>query len=172
MNDEAVMNSKTDRLDTLIDRALASYTPAEPRPGLEQRILASVAAASRPRSWGWKPAWAWVAAATLIAIVAIPLAFKSMHPTVAVIHIAAVAPPAVTEARRSPQAASAPAILAQHTRAHPSTTEPAVPEAAAKSSPTLIASLAIAPIRNQPLTGEAIELKPITIAPICIASLN
>jgi hypothetical protein len=161
-----------DEYDSLIDRALASYTPAEARPGLEQRILASVSSANRPRSWGWKPAWALAAAGTLIAIVAIPLAFKSMHPTVAVIHIAAVAPPAVTEARRSTQAASAPAILAQHTRAHPAATQPAVSEAAAKSSPTLIASLAIAPIRNQPLTDEAIEMKPITIAPIRIAALN
>jgi len=31
-------------LDIQLDRALATYTPAEPRPGLEERILASLAA--------------------------------------------------------------------------------------------------------------------------------
>jgi hypothetical protein len=158
--------------DSLIDRALASYTPAEARPGLEQRILASVSSASRPRTWSWRPAWALAAAAALIAIVAIPLVLKSMHSTVALIHTAAVAPPAVVEARQSPQAALAPANPARHARAHPAATETAVSEAAANSSPTLIASLAIAPIRNQPLTDEAIELKPITIAPVRIAALN
>jgi len=164
-----------DEYDSLIDRALASYTPAEARPGLEQRILASVVAASRPRTWGWRLAWALAAAATLVAIVAIPLVFKSMHPTIAVIHTAAVAPPAVAEALQSPQAASVPAILARHTSAShlpAAATEPAVSEAAANSNPTLIASLTIAPIRNQPLTDEAIEMKPITIAPIRIAALN
>jgi len=161
-----------DEYDSLIDRALASYTPAEPRPGLEQRILASVSSANRPRTWGWRPAWALAAAVALVAIVAIPFVYKSMHPTIAVIHTAAVAPPAVAEARQSPQAASEPANPARHALAHPAATEPAMPDAAANSSPTLIASLAIAPIRNQTLTDEAIMLKPITIAPIRIAALN
>ena len=113
------MNDENVQLDTLIDRALASYTPAEPRPGLEQRILASVAAASRPRTWGWRPAWALAAAVALVAVAAIPLAFKSMHPTIAVVHLAVVAPPAVAEARQSSQAASAPANPVRHARAHP-----------------------------------------------------
>jgi hypothetical protein len=112
------------------------------------------------------------AAVALIAIVVIPLAYKSMHPTVAVIHPAAVAPPAVAEVRQSTQAASAPANPARHARVYPAATTPEPSEAASNFSPTLIASLNIAPIRNQPLKGDAIELKPITIAPIRIAALN
>jgi hypothetical protein len=161
-----------DKFDSLIDRALASYTPAEPRPGLEQRILASVAAAGHPRTGVWRPAWALAAAAVIVAVVAIPLAFKSMHPTVAVVHPATAAPAEVAIARQSSTAVSAPANPARHAHAHPAASQPAVPEAASKSSLALIATLTIAPIRNQPLTDEAIEFKSITIDPIRIAALN
>jgi len=175
MNDKAVMNSETDRLDTLMDRALASYTPAEPRPGLEQRILASVAAASQPRTASWRPLWALAAAASLVAVVAIPVALKSIRPTIAVLNPPAVASPVANEARQSPLAAPAPASPARHIHAahlRSASTELAVPEAAAQSSPGLIAALAITPIRSKPLTDKAIEFKPISIAPIRIAALN
>ena len=52
MEGAEAMRDEDDKLDGLIDRALVSYTPQEARPGLEQRILASVAAASRPRPRG------------------------------------------------------------------------------------------------------------------------
>jgi len=42
------MKPENDELESLMDRALASYTEQEARLGLERRILASVAAASRP----------------------------------------------------------------------------------------------------------------------------
>ena len=169
------MNDENDNLDSLIDHALASYTPAEPRPGLEQRILASVVAASQPRTWAWRPAWVLAAAAALIAVVGLPVAFKSMRTQTAVVHLPVVAPPAIAEQHRSPQPAPALTSSARHTLAahlRPAATEPEVPEAAAQSSPSLIASLTIAPIHNQPLTDEAIALKPITITPIQIAALN
>ncbi len=169
------MNDEIYRLDTLMDRALASYTPAEPRPGLEQRILASVAAASQPRIASWRPVWALAAAVTLVAVATILFSFKSSHPTIAVLHPAAVAPPVVAEARQSPPAAPALASPARHTLAahlRPAATEPAVPEPAAQSSSGFIATLAITPLRNQPLTDQAIEFKPLSIAPIRIAALN
>ena len=101
------MNENHDLLDTLIDHALASYTPAEPRPGLEQRILASVVAASQPRTWAWRPAWALAAAAALIAVVGLPVAFKSMRTQTAVVHLPVAAPPAIAEQHLSPQPAPA-----------------------------------------------------------------
>ena len=59
------MNNENDRLDgvdnleSLIDRALESYTPCAPRPGLEQRVLASLDAENhpRPRFWSWRLTW-------------------------------------------------------------------------------------------------------------------
>jgi hypothetical protein len=164
-----------DKYDTLIDRALASYTPAEPRPGLEQRILTSVAAASHAHTAGWRPVWTLAAATALVAVVAIPLVVKFTNPTIIANHPASVAPPSIAVARQFPQAAAAPASSARHTLAvhlRPAATEPAVPETAAQSSPGLIASLTITPIRNQPLTDQAIEFKPLSIAPIRIAALN
>jgi hypothetical protein len=169
------VNENHDLLDSLIDHALASYTPAEPRPGLEQRILASMVAASQPRTWAWRPAWALAAAAALIAVVGLPVAFKSMRTQTAVVHLPVAAPPAIAEQHLSPR--PAPALTSSARRPHtahlrPAATEPEVPEAAAQSSLGLIASLTIAPIHNQPLTDEAIEMKPITITPIQIAALN
>jgi hypothetical protein len=167
-------NGRLDNLDTLIDAALASYTSLEPRPGLEQRILASVAAAGRPRRWGWRPLWALAAAAALIAVVAIPLVFRSARPTVAVLH-----PPAV--AQHFPQSAPAPATPARYTlasHARPAATQSEVSHPLAQSSSGRLASMAsaapvtIALIRNQPLTDEPIHVKPISIAPIQIAALN
>ncbi|MGA2889049.1 MAG: hypothetical protein ABSE51_13430 [Terracidiphilus sp.] len=81
------MNDKNGRLDSLIDHALASYTPQEARPGLEKRVLASIsstAEVSRPRTWHWRPVWM-LAAAALLAVIAIPVAFKLTRPTNAVV---------------------------------------------------------------------------------------
>jgi len=168
MNDEQVW------LDDRIDQALASYTPLEPRPGLKQRILASVAAAGRPRLLGWKPLWALAATAALVAVVAIPFALKPTRPNLAVL-------PAPIAAEHTPQAAPVATNTTQPTFARP--LRPAgprreLPANLAQSSPghlapaTFAEPLAIKPIRNQPLTAEALELKPITIDRIQIAALN
>jgi hypothetical protein len=98
------MRDESDRLDGLLDNqidgALASYTPREPRPGLEQRILASVAAAEilpRHSTWNWRPVWTLAATAVLLAAVAIAVVSKSRQPEVAVVEHHPVA-----EAHRSP----------------------------------------------------------------------
>jgi hypothetical protein len=52
------MKDEVDPLESLIDRALASYTPRETRPGLEYRILASVTAERPFWFFGWRPAMA------------------------------------------------------------------------------------------------------------------
>jgi hypothetical protein len=64
---------KNDPLDELLDSALAQYSSAEPRPGLETRILAHVrhAGATTPspgRNWRWLWAGA-MAAAALVTLV-------------------------------------------------------------------------------------------------------
>ncbi len=46
-------DTNRDRLDELIDRALAGYTDAEPLAGLEERILRRVEAAPSKSHWPW-----------------------------------------------------------------------------------------------------------------------
>lgn len=53
--------------DEILDKALANYSQAEPRMGLEGRVLARLDEEKRARAWWWKWAWAPAAAALLIA---------------------------------------------------------------------------------------------------------
>lgn len=79
MNDR----EKDDRIDELLDSALAQYSSAEPRPGLETRILARLreagASAQLPgRSWRWLWAGAMAAFAVLLFVL-----FTARHSQVA-----------------------------------------------------------------------------------------
>jgi hypothetical protein len=65
-------HEKDKHLDELLDSALAQYSSAEPRPGLETRILANVreagaTAASPQRSWRWL--WAGAMAAVAVSLI-------------------------------------------------------------------------------------------------------
>jgi hypothetical protein len=78
-------NKKQDELDTILDAALAKYAAADPRTGLEDRVLAHLRA-ERTRT----PAPAWrrwsVAAALAVVVVAVALALRpgkvTTHPAV------------------------------------------------------------------------------------------
>ena len=94
MNDDNDRLHILDNLDNLIDRALDSYTPREPRPGLTERVLSSqtsMTAVNRLRLRIDKPIWALTAAIALLTMAVIPLWFKSPRPSVAIVH-----PPPVT----------------------------------------------------------------------------
>jgi hypothetical protein len=66
-----------DRLDNLLDRALATFTPANARPGLEDRIRARIAAdtpstqgqIAHPWRWIWAAGFAVAAAILVLAVV-------------------------------------------------------------------------------------------------------
>jgi hypothetical protein len=62
---------KDQQMDEMLDSLLANYSSAEPRPGLETRILANLGEAERsknsPASWSFK--WLWAGAAAVAAIV-------------------------------------------------------------------------------------------------------
>ena len=65
-----------DRLDRMLEAALAKYAAAEPRPGLEDRVLANLRAErTRMPVHAW---WRWSVAAVLaVVIVAMALAWRS-----------------------------------------------------------------------------------------------
>jgi hypothetical protein len=94
---------KQDELDRVLDKALAKYAAAEPRTGLEERVLAAVRAerARVPdRAW-WR--WSVMAALAAMVIVAVTLAWKSdrpPHPVVAN-HLATATPAAKAPATQA-----------------------------------------------------------------------
>ncbi len=67
-----MMDEHPDRLDLIVNAAIRDYSNAEPRAGLELRILRHVQ--TRPhRRFAWRLAWAFVAAAiALIVLIALP----------------------------------------------------------------------------------------------------
>jgi hypothetical protein len=98
-------------VDRLLDQALASQ-PVEPRPGLEERVLAHLRPQPAPRVW-WRAAWIWA-----------PVAVAA---TVLVIVIGAYL-------TRSPQPARPPVVVKQHSAPAPEKTVSAATQAAARPS--------------------------------------
>lgn len=68
-------HNKDQKLDALLDSLLRNYSAAEPRPGMETRILAGLKEVSaRRRPWYLAPGWIWAsAAAAVTAVVAFVL---------------------------------------------------------------------------------------------------
>jgi hypothetical protein len=73
---------KDKQMDEMLDTLLAAYSSAEPRPGLETRILANLRDASgreaSPTSWKFR--WLWAGAvATIAALVFAVLVFRTVE---------------------------------------------------------------------------------------------
>src|SRR5262249_48632423 len=92
-----------EELDRILAAGLADYSAAEPRTGLEQRVLARVRAAERPANgiWGRLALTVPVVAALLIA--AVLFRTKPQVPA----KVASAQPPAVTEPARVREAPAA-----------------------------------------------------------------
>jgi hypothetical protein len=195
-------NDRNDKLDSLIDEALTTYTPRAVRTGLEQRVFASIASAelapsSRPHRWNWKLTGA-LAACVILLAVAIPMWTGSRRS-----QITAMSRVPSSRAESSPRARAAlmpstrptQQIRSQQTRVAvlpleqpqfglPRPTKEALlmarfvaqePELAAtlvQSETDLDAPITIKPIPDNPTNTKPIEIKPITVEPIQISSLN
>jgi len=160
-----------DNLDNLIDRALDSYTPRGPRPGLSERVLSSrssVAAVNRLWMRTDRPIWALAASVALLAVAVIPLWFKSQQPALVFVQrpgLAAAEPSLRAEAASVTPANSAPnarAAVVRHVAGKSAI------KAASDSEPE--AQLARMPDTDEPLAFAPIVIKPITMAPIRIAA--
>ena len=113
-------NGKQDELDRILDAALERYAAAEPREGLEGRVLANLRAERArvlDRAW-WR--WGVMAALATIVIVAVTFAWRSGKPSPPVI---ANRPPATTPnlEHSKPRVASG----AGQNDAHPHASSPA-----------------------------------------------
>jgi hypothetical protein len=70
-------NERDRKLDQWLDEALSQYSAAEPRLGLEQRVLANVRAEEQARAgrrtwWRWMPAFATIAAVLVVMVAVKP----------------------------------------------------------------------------------------------------
>ncbi len=84
------------QIDDMLDSMLANYSAAEPRPGLETRILANLREAEKkaPQGW-WNFKWIWagmVAAAIIMAAVLISGRHRTAPPTNVVVRTTQPAP--------------------------------------------------------------------------------
>jgi hypothetical protein len=92
------------QIDDMLDSLLANYSSAEPRPGLETRILANLREAEKkaPQGW-WNFKWIWrgvVAAAIVMAAVLISGRHRVAPPT----HVIVKTSPAVHQPEIQPHA--------------------------------------------------------------------
>lgn len=73
---------KDKQMDEMLDALLAAYSSAEPRPGLETRILAGLRDASgreaSPTSWNFRWLWAGAAVAAVV-LVFVALVFRTVE---------------------------------------------------------------------------------------------
>jgi len=83
--DRCTEDRHAEELDRALDAALRNYALIEPRPGLEDRILANLHSEPEPRSHASWWQWGLVAAIAALVIVVVSLAWspKASHPQIA-----------------------------------------------------------------------------------------
>ena len=105
------------QIDDMLDSLLANYSSAEPRPGLETRILANLREAEEmeePQGW-WNFKWIWAGMVTAVIIVAVVL-ISGRHRVEPPTHVIVKTSPAIPQ----PEIRShAPAVRNETVRIHP-----------------------------------------------------
>lgn len=130
---------KRDReLDALLDSALADYSAAEPRPGLEIRLRAGLRAHAARRRRTWVLAFAAVGAVVLVIAMG---GLHSSRPAAPHNDVASIAP-----RPHSPRAAT-PAPLSQRVKATPRSA-PGRPAVSANRSQLLLQAINVMPSAN------------------------
>jgi hypothetical protein len=179
------MSNGNDQLDSLIDRALDSYTSRASRPGLEQRVLfslASVTAGSRshPRLWNRRLVWTFAVAAMLVIAVAVQVGLRHDHSEVAVIQHSSIdqarppAPAVLVPEKPGTESALEPSRkpLRNLTQNPRRPTQQQLITQLLANAPEAVASLARLaeeqekPIDIQPIAAGQLVIEPIKINPI------
>ena len=117
---------KDKQMDEILDSLLAQYSHVEPRPGLEQRILANLSDTARNKTmlhwWNFKWLWAGAAIAAVIIVAAVLIAARHVAaPMHAVVQTQQPAPPQPEVQRTLPATTANNGRLRHKTRvaAHP-----------------------------------------------------
>jgi hypothetical protein len=166
-------------LDQLIDAALPSYSSADPRPGLEHRILSHAFAQPKPKR---SLIWAWALALPVAACLLAFLFFAGRHNfyrrVVEATTTTPLAPTAVgpretppTDPLPSPRNRS----IRRKVSARPSTTRERLPKEEVFPSPSPLTAeerAAIALVRDPAPMPAQIDTKEVAINPIHIAELE
>ena len=63
------------KLEEMLDSMLSTYSSAEPRPGLETRILANLKEQSAQRTSRWSPGWIWIGSIAAVAAVVLLMTY-------------------------------------------------------------------------------------------------
>jgi len=173
-----------DALEALMDRALASYTPAHPRLGLEDRVCARLNSAADSALSGKRVPmlWVWATAAALAAVLLVGLTLRPhARPAPADLAAAPGRPsiPTIQNPDRHPAIALAhpfgkvPASRSQQTQQTPrQPSQQELIDQLLANAPEAIASLARdddkldKPIDIQPLADDPLVIEPIEITPI------
>jgi hypothetical protein len=124
-------------LDALLNRALETY--GEPRGGIEQRVLAGVAAEQTERAALWRRSFAWGLAVTLVASAALYVA---------------------TPGARQPGGSAAPRPPAQATVAAPQLKRPGVKTPDAGTKPRMNVASGHTPSRTAIVTEPTLDVFP------------
>jgi hypothetical protein len=111
---------KDRQIDEMLDTLLAKYSSAEPRPGLETRIMANLREAEKkaPRGW-WNFKWIWAGVVAAVIIVAAVL-INGRHRVELPTHVIVKTSPAVPQPAIQPHAPVAPQQMAKAPRHKPS----------------------------------------------------
>ena len=164
---------KRDKLDQLIDSALAGYSDVEPLAGLEQRVIDRVRLAGKRKTawWGWAVAVAAVAAGV---IAFMPVDRKFVRQTSTSARVLQDPPPASADVKHSrgrPGGLRQAWRSAPHQQKHlalPKRDKFPTPAPLTTEEKALLQLARFHPTELEPLG----ELQPIEIAPIEIAPLR
>jgi hypothetical protein len=163
-----MVDNGPDDIERLIEKALASYAAAEPRPGLDARVMARVRVEGRVHRW-WR--WAWPVAAAATAVLWFVLAPRpARHTAPPLVARSAEGVPAhppvrakLQPARRAARArVAAVTKRSQFPTPYPPTAEERALLAWATRNPDLVRELA----QQLRRTEEPIRIEPIQIEPL------
>lgn len=167
-------------LDQILDAGVRAYSTAEPRPGLQQRVLHNVHSARR---FAW---WHWMAAAVPVLACAVVLVVWRPSEPVPVPHTAS-APTSRGAAQRAPAGTSAratipavrPVVVVKRARRVPKRMQFPTPAPLTREERTLLEFVQRSPKEAAELLGETrdtqtkpIQIEAISIPPIKIESLE
>jgi hypothetical protein len=114
-------NERDRKLEQWLDEALSEYSAAEPRLGLEQRVLNRVRSEEKTRAqrwsfWKWMPAFAAIAAAAIIGVAIRPLTLQKSAPVQMSARLEPAAAPQSSEETAAKDGTAAPAKKALVTK--------------------------------------------------------